>query len=61
MAPKWYLAHDRCYVNIYGSQRSICSAVGAEILCLVSSEKAGFLEEVAVEGAVDKMSSSPGR
>lgn len=40
--------------------RSICSAVGAEILSLVSSEKAGFLGEVARERALAKMNSSPG-
>ena len=33
-------------------QRSICGSVGAEILCLGSSERAGFLEKVAVERAL---------
>lgn len=43
-----------------GNNRNICSAVGAEILCHVNSEKAGFLKEVAIERALIKMNISPG-
>ena len=46
-----WVTNTHTHTHTHTLQRSICSSVGAEILCLESSERAGFLEKVAVERA----------
>ena len=43
------MTNTHTHTHTHTPRRSICSSVGAEILCLGSSEKVGFLENVAVE------------